>query len=226
MPSCEAADHCNSQDEPSKAAPVPVLFRALRHGPFIYSSSSQGHRPWGQEVQHHCDFESSRNSGCSMRRALCSDQRTKYSVYSVHEIKTGFAWWPGSISLNPSTQPSAPSTTLATCPGFQVLPRCAKPGTGRCKMWWQGCPACWVAQKRALPPQGGHRGWGRLVLPHQLWAEESAGSWEECRKLWGMGFARRQSHQFSVSYTSVSMRSLLLPYWSQKSYSFKWPTRS
>lgn len=134
--------------------------------PFIYSGSSQGHRPWGQEVQHHCVFESSRNSGCSMRRALCSDQRTKYSVYSVHEIKTGFAWWPGSISLGPCTQPSAPSTTLATCPGFQVLPRCAEPGTGRCKMWWQGCPVCWVAQRRALPPQGGHRGWGRLVLPN------------------------------------------------------------
>lgn len=141
MPSCEAADHCNSQDEPSKAAPVSCAVPC----PYTWCHLSILALPKATDTKiGGCSItvtlsECSRSSGCSMGRALCSGQRTKYSVCakSVHEKKnpTGFAWRPGSVSLRPCTQPPALSTILATCPGLQALPRCAVADTGRCKMW-------------------------------------------------------------------------------------------
>lgn len=173
MPSCEAADHCNSQDEPSKAAPVSCAVPC----PYTWCHLSILALPEATDTEiGGCSItvtlsECSRSSGCSMGRALCSGQRTKYSVCakSVHEKKNQQGL-PGDLGAFPSGPARSPllSALWATCPGLQALPRCAVADTGRCKLWWQGCPAYWVAQRRALPPQGGHSGWESPVLPSQL----------------------------------------------------------
>lgn len=133
MPSCEAADHCNSQDEPSKAAPVSCAVPC----PYTWCHLSILALPEATDTEiGGCSItvtlsECSRSSGCSMGRALCSGQRKKYSVCakSVHEKKTqqGLPGDLGAFPSGPARSPllSAPYWQHALgfrhCPGVQWL---------------------------------------------------------------------------------------------------------